>query len=259
MSCVVFEAREEARHWIELKHTGQNEGAGLVPWGAAEAERFRRHSGQRSPHVQILDFLEVRNYISADTRRNTPVTSLKRLISTPYVHEKLGIEIRDGHVTTKLSATEVAKGLKSIVEDLASQRTRTGDIYHSKDRVAYINGLHSDALPDLSKATQELLSLEDTVITHPAKPATTPRSKPSQRKRSTLIPARGFALRISQERLNEIYHELRRLDIYDYTNAVSVLFRVFLELSVDEYIDNNTLGTGIMASLSTKINDVAIT
>jgi hypothetical protein len=156
IDCIVVETRDEAQHWIELKHTGQNEGAGLVTWGAAEAERFRRRSGQKPPHVQILDFLEGRNYISRGTRHDVPVTSLKRLLSTPYVREKLGIEIRDGRVITKLAENEVAKGLQKVVEDLASKRTRTGDIYHAKDRIDYIDSLNPTEVPDLSKATQEL-------------------------------------------------------------------------------------------------------
>ena len=182
----------------KIRHTGQNEGAGIVPWGAAEGERFRRRSGQKSPYVQILDFLEGRNYVSGDTRKDTPVTSLKRLISTPYVREKLGIEIQDGQVETKLSEDEVAKGLKKVVEDLASQRTRTGDIYHSKDRIEYIDSLDSSDLPDLSLATQEPSTLEETIKSQVTKKAPTTKSKPSQRKRASLIPVRGFALQIGQ-------------------------------------------------------------
>jgi hypothetical protein len=63
-------------------------------------------------------------------------------------------------------------------------------------------------------------------------------------------------LRIEQSRINEIYHELRRLNINDYTNAVSVLFRVFLELSIDEYIEKNNLGTDLIVRLNAKMNEV---
>jgi len=258
VNCIVVDTREEAYHWIELKHTGQNEGAGLVPWGSAEAERFRRRSGQKSPHLQILDFLEKQNFISRETRQNVPVTSLKRLISTPYVRKKLGIDIHDGRVITNLSEDEVIKGLKRVAEDLASRQTRTGDIYYAGDRITYIDSLDSLELPDLSKTTQESSVLEDTIKTKVSKPVAMPRSKPSQRKRSTLIPVRGFALQIGQSRINDIYHELRQLNIDDYINAVSVLFRVFLELSIDEYIDKYKLGINIQFTLSRKINDVSI-
>src|SRR3972149_2459118 len=45
IDCVVVNNREEARHWIELRHTGQNAGAGIVPWGSDEAARFAARTG----------------------------------------------------------------------------------------------------------------------------------------------------------------------------------------------------------------------
>lgn len=33
VTCLVVKNREEARPWIELRHTGENEGAGIVRWG----------------------------------------------------------------------------------------------------------------------------------------------------------------------------------------------------------------------------------
>jgi hypothetical protein len=41
VNCVVFKTREQAQHWLALRHTGENDGAGVVPWGAAETARFR--------------------------------------------------------------------------------------------------------------------------------------------------------------------------------------------------------------------------
>ena len=48
-----------------------------------------------------------------------------------------------------------------------------------------------------------------------------------------LIPGH-FKLAIPQTRINNIYYELSKLDL-QYVNSVAVLFRVFLELSVDDY------------------------
>src|SRR5258706_11286716 len=38
--CMAVKSREEARHWIELRHTGEREGAGVVRWATDEADRF---------------------------------------------------------------------------------------------------------------------------------------------------------------------------------------------------------------------------
>ena len=258
IDCVVVSSREEADHWIELRHTGENKGAGIVAWGAAEIERFKkRRRGVKSPHLQILEFLEERKVISPETRRKVPITNLKRLIRTPYVREQLGIDIQNGDVVTNLPESEVTKGLKRIVEDLASGRVKVPDIYYEEDRRRYIDSIKED-LPDKSKAFPEFFTLgeapEEKKVRVRARGV---RSKPPRRKRATLIPIRGFTLNIDQPRINEIYHELRGLKIEDFTNAVAVLFRVFLELSVDEYIIRNGLHIDPMAKLSHKMQEVA--
>src|SRR5207253_3000441 len=55
------------------------------------------------------------------------------------------------------------------------------------------------------------------------------------KKRPVLIP-RTCVLTIPDSKPNDIYHELRRPKLEDFPYAVGVLFRVFLELSIDRYI-----------------------
>jgi hypothetical protein len=38
--CVLFADEDDAQHWIELRHTGANEGVGLVEWGSEEQDRY---------------------------------------------------------------------------------------------------------------------------------------------------------------------------------------------------------------------------
>ena len=83
--CVVVKDREEARHWIQLKHTGENEGAGIVPWGSDESARFRSRSGAMEIHQQALNFLEKRGSLTPSQRKRVPTTSLKRLLESPEV------------------------------------------------------------------------------------------------------------------------------------------------------------------------------
>ena len=59
-------------------------------------------------------------------------------------------------------------------------------------------------------------------------------------------------------RANDIFHELRRLEVENYRNAVSILLRVFLEFSIEAYIDRRTV-PGVTAGdkLSKKLLSVA--
>jgi hypothetical protein len=259
ITCVVVDARAEANHWIFLRHTGENKGAGIVRWGGAETARFRQRGGKKELHLQVLDFLEGRGEIEAEVRKKVPVTSLKRLLSSPYVRTKLGIDSSNGNLVTRLDDDEVAKGLRRMVKDLADGTIRTKDIYTKEDRIRYIDTLSPNDLPDTSKVVGGFRTLGAALPTQPEGiPSTRPtrRGKPSGKQRSNLIP-RGIVLSIGQSRINDIYYELRRLDLELFCNAVSVLFRVFLELSLDFYIEKNQLSTSQMESLSKKLLDVA--
>jgi hypothetical protein len=59
-------------------------------------------------------------------------------------------------------------------------------------------------------------------------------------------------------RANDILHELRKLVVEDFRNAVSVLFRVFLEFSVEEYMTRRAVpGVTSADSLAKKIRSSA--
>ncbi|WP_281890299.1 hypothetical protein [Paenibacillus sp. YYML68] len=62
------------------------------------------------------------------------------------------------------------------------------------------------------------------------------RSNPHSTKRKFLIPSNA-GLKIDNKRINNLYLELRRLNVEEFPNAVSVSLRVFIELSIDYFIE----------------------
>lgn len=83
IDCVLFEDEAEARHWIFLRHTGLNDGAGVLGWDPDNQDAFKaRHGGQRSMAGQVVDFLQR----AGSTLSTTGVsTTIARLVSTPTV------------------------------------------------------------------------------------------------------------------------------------------------------------------------------
>jgi len=205
MQCVIVAERADATHWIELRHTGENDGAGIVRWGGKETARFRQRSGQKEPHLQVLDFLEGRGDVSKETCQSVPVTSMKRLLTNPYVRTKLGIDLVSGAVVTRVEDdNEVAKGLKRVVEDLASGNVRVKDIYTRDDRIKYIDSLPPEDLPDTSNLVSEFRHLESPPTSQAQEqPSRTRKIASSSKERSMLVP-RGPALSIDQPRINAI-------------------------------------------------------
>lgn len=245
--CVSVKDRDEARPWIELRHTGENQGAGIVPWGSDESARFRARTGQFEIHSQALNFLEQHGHLTPEKRRQVPVTSFKRLLATPEVRAKVGLDLKEGTLLFLAEPKPIAKALLFMVEELASGRTRTEDIYTRAKRVKYANNLpESITVKPTQKNGRPV----------PGSKKTRANPKPKRvRVRDNLIP-RDCVLTIGDSRLYDIETELRNLSLENHTNAVSVLFRVFLELSVDVYIVAKQLSVSEDASLGHKMQAV---
>lgn len=72
--------------------------------------------------------------------------------------------------------------------------------------------------------------------------------------RDNLIP-KDFNLKISHDRINSIYIELKTLKIDHYANSVSVLFRVFIEVSCDFYVERHNIKLKKDVKLKDKIQE----
>jgi hypothetical protein len=81
------------------------------------------------------------------------------------------------------------------------------------------------------------------------------RSRPLAHERKRLIPG-SVSFNIPDKRINVIYSELRRLDVDSYRNAIAVLFRAFLELTIDLYLDTRGIPYQPLEKLSSKAGKV---
>jgi hypothetical protein len=263
MPCAIFADRDSASRWIQLRHTGENQGVGVVSWGAKEQERFRAGLGTHSAPLKVIDFMRERGGLSPSVRaklKNVSITNLERLLNDPDVRQALGVEIRQGMVTAVLPEKEVTKGLRKVLTDLATEAINVNTIRTKTDRKTYLSGLASTERPDTSKFVSPW-SIEAGTAGPVGKPvASKPgtRSTPLAISRKVLIP-RSPAIAISDVRVNAIYHELGKLKVEDFPNAAAIMLRVFFELSVDHYIDAKGLAGTVTQrdTLSKKVSKVA--
>jgi hypothetical protein len=248
VECYVVPDRATGAMWIQQRHTGENEGSGIVNWSAVARSRFRG----RDPALQALDLVINHGDLKDADREKAasqqfPLTTLDRLLSTRAVRDLIGVEIDDAKLMTALPPAEVIRPLKRLVLDLANKVVNVNDLKKKDQQVAYAKKLGKD-LPDLTKrsgAPQPIETFDDAAFTTPmVKPKR--KAKPKAVRR-TMIP-KGCALNVTNPKITEIYEELRRLPLADYPHAISVLFRVFLEQSTDIYL--TTAGIPLTLSLA---------
>jgi hypothetical protein len=253
--CCLVTDRQNADYWIRLRHTGRNAGAGLVDWDSDQSSRFyARAGGTAHIHTRLLDFLEARGHLSATQRQEIPATNFRRLVETPEYRTSIGVQVTsDGGIRFLTDEASIVENLMYTVRYVCLPDTKVAAIYTKDQRVAL-----AQMLPRIYSGNRESLpasarSKSATVTAaSPPKRVNLTRMK---RQRNHLIPSECY-LHITIPRIKRIETELRELNLHDYRNAVSVLFRVFIELSLDGYIDGNKLPELKDPSLRAKLQQV---
>lgn len=243
ISCRLLRNRETADYWIALKHTGENDGVGVVQWDGEETARFRGSA----PSLHLLDYVKANAALSEPARSGLEkfsVTNLERLLGDPTVRDAIGVDIQRGNLLFTKEPEEVLRAAAKIVEDIATKKVRVSGIKGKGEREKYIDSI-DDFLPKGASLAEPIKLLDATkapsskkleVKASPAKSVVKLRPNPSSLERKVLIPKKCVAL-IYVSRVNEIFLELRRLNVNDFPNAVAALLRVLLDTTTNEYVE----------------------
>jgi len=133
ISGVVMPDRETARRWIELRHTGQNGGRGIVDWNGVQTARFR---GDRT--LDLIEFVRQKGDLTPEEKAaiasSFPITTLDRIISNPAVRQKIGIQIVDGEYYFTYPSSEQIKVIKKIVLDLATKAIKVDAVKNAEQQ-----------------------------------------------------------------------------------------------------------------------------
>lgn len=269
--CVVIDDNRLADEWVRLKHTGMNGGAGTVPWDAQQSSRFNMQtSGNSDVYMLFLDDLKTLDSIPQgykDRFHSIKKTNFDRLMGDPDIRNLLGITKKENEETLSLVG-EVNQFLLAVLHDLIFENLNVGQIYYKVDRRKYIDDLKArvpistqpkDSIEptgsgSISQKSREVVHASDGQVgsftgdgtaegndVPPSSRGTAKsqgKSHPVNRKK--LVPT-AHNLPIQHPRAKSIFDELKELNIERYPNAVAVLFRVFIELSADIYIERKKL------------------
>jgi hypothetical protein len=238
LRCIIFQSRDDADHWIQLKHEGQLDGRGTKRWDAPQITRYAEKRGRKNPNIQakkLLDFAIEQEIISADESGNHSITTLQRYLSNPIFRNVLGLENREdlqsGH------DLETFKKLVTRFLNDAMDGHEVNSRSKGKDWIAYANKLQheisappppSNPLTDFGYSKSEKTTLIS--LKPPSK-----QSKTDPTKRKNLI-SHNVKFPINDKILNKIYLEMRKLEVEGHEFSVAYLIKAFIEGTIILYM-----------------------
>ncbi len=252
ITCQVEADRDRIDEILFRRHTGTQNGVGQSTWDDRMKSTFVTRTG-KGGGPSVADEIE-RRLSEANllpTRRKIPRSTLNRLLSAESFRQQVGFSMKGGQFQYIHDETTSLTALARIASDLASRNVVLGDIWDVDGKQGYLDQLNVEGvLPDPSK----LVSESDVSTLRVKVVKTKPSVKTTPTLRTTLIPQTEFGISWPGrlQRHHQIWEELQfHLDLRKHANAISVLLRVLLELSLENYItkagvsihDNDKLAT----------------
>ena len=242
IECRVETDRDRVDDILFRRHTGVQGGIGQSNWNDRMQNNFVIRTG-KSSGINLADEIEKRlKAAGLLPSKKIPRSNLNRLLSAEALRNRIGISVRKGKLELIRDEEHTLRAMSRIASDLASQVITLDDIWDAEAKLKYIDQLDAERiLPSLSRPAGGAGS------TPPAPPTPSPPPKPGAPKPTAwphLIPDTSYGIIWTShlQRHREIWEELQfQLDLTTHPNAISVLFRVLLELSIDNYVKQTGL------------------
>jgi hypothetical protein len=245
IECQIETDRDRIDDILFRRHTGSQGGIGQSTWDDRMKSNFVNRTGMGGG-LNVADEIEKRlSEAGMLPRRKIPRSNVNRLLSSEPFRNRVGFTCAKGKFEFTHDEPIVLRTLRRIADDFASRHKVLGDIWDIDAKRSYLDELeHEGVLPT---ATHSLASKQEPRPSEkPSIAVVRPVRAPRPQTRSTLIPNTIYSIawagRIQRHRA--IWEELQfHLNLGDHPNAISVLFRVLVELATENYIEQTKLAT----------------
>ena len=256
--CAVYDSPNEASKFIILRHTGENNGAGMVGWNPIQQDRAKVTLMGETPtmRLQMIEGLQMNPYFPERLKSRIyeiSATNLERLFSNPEARTAAGYGWKDGILSEEKPQDFIARFMSEVFDDFLPPKNKpVSEIYNSNQRKAYIGELLNRL--DISAPAESAPILQHPSPETPAKD--TSAEKPDDAEESSnnlepteqpsMIPGVRAATRkklfvrgqqkphfpsVKQEQL---YSELIKLDCYVCPITVALGMRTLIDLVSNE-------------------------
>lgn len=243
IQCQIETDRERIDAILYRRHTGSQNGVGQSNWDDRMKATFVTRTGMGGG-FNVADEVERRlKAAKLEPRKPIPRSTMNRLLSSEVVRNRLGFSIVKGRFSLRHDEDVVLKALSRVARDLVERNVVLNDVWDIERKRIYIDKLETEGLlPSAANAMSRTKAPPPKAGI--AKPPVLPAPAAPPARRTTLIPQIAYPLpwpgRLA--RLKSIWEELQfKLELVEHPNAISVLFRVLFELSIDNYITQEKL------------------
>jgi len=260
LETIVTSSKEECLRFLDRKH---NKGNNEVAWGEPERRNFaiRRSNGKSKDILRVelanaVKKLKLPESIKEAVLGKGLVTTFYRVADSMAARKKLDYEVLENGTLKIENQKKFNDFLEIIVFNIWTKKDFKGNVIDSRSLnknesiEEYIKNIQQKDIikidRDIKEITGKNIFGEKIIISLKKN-----KSHRLYNDRKYLI---SSSIYIKNPRINAIYDELKRkLEVDNTPNAVAVMFRVFMECSIDCYIEQKKLKITEKTTLAGKI------
>lgn len=171
---VIFDNRESAKHFIRLRHTGENEGAGRSAWSALQVARF-----DNTGLWQCIQHLRAENMLGLDVineldRSAFAITNFGRVAAQAEFQRRFGFTLGRNTFEIGKDRLRALYALSKVAGDVTSKRVDTrGEFEKAELMTPYFDEVEA-AVSAAMAAQNESTASEGEVDKHDTNPSSQP-------------------------------------------------------------------------------------
>lgn len=269
----VFENEISLRHWMEIRHMGEQSGKGLSKWNSVQKARFNRMQTGSDALLDFWDWMIASNILTNEEILSVTKTNWQRILREKYF-PFMKIQYNNGKYSVLSKDVDAfTLRIKAIQQSLAGQtvaivydQKRIEEFFDSISNALYGMPYREVVNEDSSQINLFNSTKEETENDFTGQSFDTPtfqtysvdsgsfsgndNSDNSTHSLNisqtigrdvfngcaTIIPY-GYSIRTENMRLNKIINELKKINADDYPNACGTLLRTLFELSAKVYLE----------------------
>lgn len=270
----VFKDENSMRHWMEIRHMGEQNGKGLSKWNSIQKARFNRMQTGSDALLDFWDWLIANNILTKSEISSITKTNWQRILREKYFpflkiqyDGSYSVLPKDIDVFT-YRIKEIQKKLDGQTVAIVYEQIRIEEFFNSVSNVLYgkpyqeviseesepINTLsiQETDVNDKTKGINDFSTSQgasasgtmigegdDSTLTQTNSDAKQPIPRDVFNGCRTIIPY-GYPIRTKNMRLNKIINELKKINADEYPNACGTLLRTLFELSAKVYLEKQS-------------------